>query len=211
MEKKRILLADDHVLVAEGIKNLLSEDYDIIGIVEDGNALVTQAKKQRPDIIVSDISMPIMNGLNAAEKIIAADIGVKIILLTMHPEVKYALKALDTGVHGYLLKHSAPEELIIAIKTVLKGRTYITPALAADIMDAYKNSDGGVADPLEQLTTRQREVLQLLVESNSAKEIANILNISSRTVEFHKYKMVEILNLKNASELVPFAIKNNLV
>lgn len=211
MNKPTVLLADDHVMVAEGIKNLLSKDYDVIGIVEDGNALVHQAKQLKPDIIVSDISMPVMNGLNAAEKILATDDEVKIILLTMHPEVKYAMKALDTGVHGYLLKHSAPEELLIAIRTVINKKTYITPTLQADIMDAYKNKQGIAEDPLSVLTSRQRQVLQLLAESHSAKEIANILNVSSRTVEFHKYKMVEVLKLKNASELVPFAIKNDLV
>lgn len=211
MKKPTVLLADDHVMVAEGIKNLLSNDYDVIGIVEDGNALVQHAKQDRPDIIVSDISMPLMNGLNAAEKILATDDNVKVILLTMHPEVKYAIKALDTGVHGYLLKHSAPEELLTAIKTVLNKKTYITPTLQADVMDAYKNKQDIAQDPLSVLTSRQRQVLQLLAESHSAKEIANILNVSSRTVEFHKYKMVEVLKLKSASELVPFAIKNDLV
>lgn len=211
MIKKTVLLADDHVMVAEGIKNLLSNEYEVLGIVEDGNALVQQARALKPDVIVSDISMPIMNGINAAEKIISAGGESKIILLTMHPELKYAMKALDLGVHGYLLKHSAPEELLTAIKTVLLNKTYITPTLAADIMDAYKNNQGRSEDPLDLLTARQRQVLQLLAESHSAKEIANILNVSSRTVEFHKYKMVEILKLKSASELIPFAIKNGLV
>ncbi|MDH5911492.1 MULTISPECIES: response regulator [Vibrio] len=210
MTPKTVLLADDHVMVAEGIKNLLAKEYQVVGIVEDGNALVQKAKELKPDIIVSDISMPIMNGINSAEKIIATNKDVKIILLTMHPELKYAMKALDIGVHGYLLKHAAPEELLTAIKTVLLNKTYITPTLAADIMDAYKNNQG-TKDPLDILTSRQRQVLQLLAESHSAKEIANILNVSSRTVEFHKYKMVEILKLNSASELVPFAIKNGLV
>ncbi|RJG49910.1 response regulator [Motilimonas pumila] len=211
MQKKTVLLADDHVMVAEGIKNLLGQDYEVLEIVEDGNTLVQQAKALNPDIIVSDISMPIMNGINAAEKILASECSSKIILLTMHPELKYAMKALDVGVHGYLLKHAAPEELLIAIKTVLKNKTYITPTLAADIMDAYKNNQGQSDDPFDLLTARQRQVLQLLAESHSAKEIANILNVSSRTVEFHKYKMVEVLKLNSASELVPFAIKNGLV
>ncbi len=211
MNRKSVLLADDHVMVAEGIKNLLAEQYEVVGMVEDGNALVQQARALSPDIIVSDISMPLMNGINAAEKILASEPDSKIILLTMHPELKYAMKALDIGVKGYLLKHSAPEELLTAIKTVLAGKTYITPTLAADIMEAYKTGQGKTEDPLELLTARQRQVLQLLAESHSAKEIASILNVSSRTVEFHKYKMVEVLKLKNASELVPFAIKNGLV
>ncbi len=211
MLKKTVLLADDHTMVAEGIKNLLGDEYEVIAIVEDGNALIQKAKELKPDIIVSDISMPLMNGINASEKIIATDKDVKIILLTMHPELKYAMKALDIGVHGYLLKHAAPEELLTALKTVLTNRTYITPTLAADIMDAYKNNQGKSEDPLDVLTSRQRQVLQLLAESHSAKEIANILNVSSRTVEFHKYKMVEVLKLNSANELVPFAIKNGLV
>lgn len=211
MIRPRVLLADDHVMVAEGIKNLLGETHEVVGIAEDGNMLVQLAKQLKPDIIVSDISMPIMNGLNAAEKILATDEEVKIILLTMHPEVKYALKALDAGVHGYLLKHSAPEELLTALNTVLNRKTYITPTLQADIMEAYKNKQDIDDDPLSVLTSRQRQVLQLLAESYSAKEIANILNVSSRTVEFHKYKMVEVLKLKNASELVAFSIKNGLV
>lgn len=210
MKNKTVLLADDHVMVAEGIKNILGQEYDVLGVVEDGNELVQQARLLKPDLIVSDISMPVMNGISAAEKIIAQGLDCKIVLLTMHPELKYAMKALDIGVHGYLLKHSAPEELMTAIKTVLSGKTYITPTLAADIMDAYKNNPGAASDPLELLTSRQRQVLQLLVESHSAKEIANILNVSSRTVEFHKYKMVEVLKLKNAAELVPFAVKNGL-
>ncbi|GEA50775.1 DNA-binding response regulator [Vibrio inusitatus NBRC 102082] len=211
MNKTTVLLADDHVMVAEGIKNLLKESYEVVGIVEDGNTLIQKARQLKPDVIVSDISMPLMNGINAAEKILSTDTETKIILLTMHPEIKYALKALDVGVHGYLLKHAAPEELLIAIKSVLAGKTYITPTLAADIMDAYKNKNDFSEDPMSVLTGRQRQVLQLLTESHSAKEIANILNVSSRTVEFHKYKMVEVLKLKNASELVPFAIKNGLV
>ncbi|GEA61907.1 response regulator [Vibrio comitans] len=211
MNKKTVLLADDHVLVAEGIKNLLADEYEVVGLVEDGMALVQKAKELKPDVIVSDISMPIMNGINAAEKILATDKDCKIILLTMHPEIKYAMRALDVGVKGYLLKHSASDELLTAIKTVLMNKTFITSALAADIMEAYRNNKGQAEDPISLLTPRQQQVLQLLAESHSAKEIANILNVSSRTVEFHKYKMVEILKLKNASELVPFAIKNGLV
>lgn len=210
MKTIKVVLADDHVLVAEGIKNLLDDRYEVVAIVEDGKSLVEQYKALKPDIVISDVSMPIMNGISAAEKIIAYDDSAKIILLTMHPEAKYAVKALDIGVQGYLLKHSAPAELTTALQTVRSNKTYITPTLASDIMDALKNK-GNSEDPLDILTARQREVLQLLAESHSVKEIANILNVSNRTVEFHKYKMVEILKLKNASELVSFAIKNGLV
>lgn len=208
--KKTVLLADDHVLVAEGVKNLLITDYDVLDIVEDGQALLRQAKLLKPDIIVSDISMPLLNGIDAITKLKEHGVESKIVLLTMHPEVKYAIRAFDAGADGYILKHSAPGELKTAITTILAGKTYITPLLAGDLMEAYKNKDNAAEDPLSLLTPRQREVLQLLVESYSAKEIANMLNVSSRTVEFHKYKMIEVLKLKNANELVKFAIENGL-
>lgn len=210
MKKLTVLLADDHVMVAEGIKNILSKDYEILDIVEDGQALLQKAKQLKPDLIVSDISMPRLNGIDAITKLKEHSIDSKIILLTMHPEVKYAIRAFDAGADGYLLKHSAPEELVTAITTVLKGKTYITSILAGELMDAYKSGNNGAEDPLSLLTSRQREVLQLLAESHSAKEIANMLNVSSRTVEFHKYKMIEVLKLKNANELVKFALENGI-
>lgn len=211
MAHKSVLLADDHLMFAEGIKSLLSENYRIVGIVEDGTALIQQSRVLKPDIIISDISMPIMNGLNAAEQILAVNDDVKIVFLTMHSEVSYVMKALDIGVHAYVLKHSNHEELFSALEHVQNNRTYLSPVLTMNIVDVYKNDEGNVTPPLELLRTRQLQVLQLLVESYSAKEIANILNVSSRTVEFHKYKMVEVLKLNSASELVPFAIKNGLV
>lgn len=210
MKKLSVLLADDHVMVAEGIKNILSGDYEILDIVEDGQELLQKAKVLKPDIIISDISMPRLNGIDAITKLKEHSIDSKIILLTMHPEVKYAIRAFDAGADGYLLKHSAPEELITAIRTVLNGKTYITSILAGELMEAYKSGNNAAEDPLSQLTPRQREVLQLLAESHSAKEIANMLNVSSRTVEFHKYKMIEVLKLKNANELVKFALENGI-
>lgn len=210
MKTKKVLLADDHALVAEGIKNILLNDYEVVGMVEDGMELVKEAKKLKPDVIVSDISMPKLNGIDAIHKLKEHNVEAKIILLTMHPEVKYALRALNQGANGYVLKHSAANELLTAINTVLSGGTYITPLIAGEVMEAYRKGEKDDADPLNQLTPRQKEVLQLLVESYSVKQIAKMLNVSTRTVEFHKYKMIEVLKLKNANELIKFGIDNGL-
>ncbi|SEF63735.1 two component transcriptional regulator, LuxR family [Vibrio hangzhouensis] len=211
MKKKTLILADDHVLVAQGIKNILSEDYEILCCVENGRDLVQKAKELKPDVIVSDISMPMLNGIEAMSKLREYGVESKVVLLTMHPEVKYAIRALDAGASGYVLKHSATDELLTAIKTALSGRTFITSLLAADVMEAYKKgASSDNMDPLAQLSPRQLEVLQLLSEGKTAKEVARIMNISSRTVEFHKYKMIEILKLKNGRELLKFALDNGL-
>ncbi len=208
--KKTIILADDHALVAEGIKNILEPEFEILCMVEDGRELVKQARALKPDIIVSDISMPQLNGIDAITKLKEYGVESKVVLLTMHPEVKYALRALDAGALGYVLKHSASGELITAINTALTGRTYITSLLAGEVMEAYKKGETGDADPFSQLTARQHEVLQLLAENHTAKQVAEILNISHRTVEFHKYKMVEVLKLENTRELIKFALENGL-
>ncbi|GGA88853.1 DNA-binding response regulator [Neiella marina] len=209
--KKTVILADDHVLVAEGIKNLLAQQYDVLATVENGRELITAAKQHKPDVIVSDVSMPLLNGIDALHKLKEQKIDAKVVFLTMHPDVKYAIRALDAGAVGYVLKHSAAEELLTAVEAALAGRTFITSLLAAEVMEAYRQGgDKGAADPLAQLSPRQHEVLQLLAEGKTAKEVANIMNISSRTVEFHKYKMIEVLKLDNARELIKFAIENGL-
>lgn len=211
VKRKTVILADDHVLVAEGIKNLLAREYDVLACVENGRELVEQVKQLKPDVIVSDVSMPQLNGIDAISKLKQHGIESKVVFLTMHPDVKYAIRALDAGASGYVLKHSAPSELLTAVKAALSGQTFITSLLASEVMEAYKKGATGEAvDPLAQLTPRQHEVLQLLTEGKTAKEIANIMSISSRTVEFHKYKMIEILKLDNARELVKFAMENGL-
>ncbi|MBD1390230.1 response regulator transcription factor [Neiella sp. HB171785] len=209
--KKTVILADDHVLVAEGIKNLLAQQYDVVATVENGRELITAAKQHKPDVIVSDVSMPLLNGIDALHKLKEQKVDAKVVFLTMHPDVKYAIRALDAGAAGYVLKHSAADELLTAVDAALAGRTFITSLLAADVMEAYRQGgDTKATDPLAQLSPRQHEVLQLLAEGKTAKEVANIMNISSRTVEFHKYKMIEVLKLDNARELIKFAIENGL-
>jgi len=211
VSRPRVLLADDHRVVSEGLKRLLADDFELVGMVEDGRALVAAAKKLQPDVIVADISMPHLNGIDAMAQLKKDNARIKVVFLTMHQEPAYARRALEAGAAGFVLKHSAPAELVMAIHAALKGQTFITPALAGDVLrqaqhEARETNDGG---PL--LTPRQREILQLLAEGRSAKEIAAMLAISARTVEFHKYQMMEAHGLHSNAELIHFAIKHGIV
>ena len=209
--RPRLLLADDHRMVAEGLKSLLSSEFELLDVVEDGRALVAAAKRLRPDVIVADITMPHLNGIDALRQLKKDDPSVKVVFLTMRQEVAYARRALEAGASGFVLKHSAPAELITAIRAALSGKTYITPALAGEVFHALQHEPQQTEDPAAKLTPRQREILQLLAEGRSAKEIASTLAISSRTVEFHKYQMMETLGLHHSAELIHFAIKHGIV
>ena len=211
MTRARVLLADDHRIVAEGLKSLLSTEFDLVGVVEDGRALVAAAKELRPDVIVADITMPRLNGLDALPHLKKEDPSVKVVFLTMHKDVAYARRALESGASGFVLKHSAATELIDAVRAAAKGKTYLTPALAGDVLHAMRQGPERGSDPVAMLTPRQREILQLLAEGRSAKEIGAALDISARTVEFHKYQMMEALGLHANAELVHFAIKHGIV
>jgi DNA-binding NarL/FixJ family response regulator len=214
MAKARILIADDHRIVAEGIRGLLSEaQYEVVGIVEDGRALLTAAEQHKPDVIVVDVSMPLLNGIEAAEQLKRSGSSAKVIFLTMHPDVSYAARALETGASGFVLKHSAPAELLTAVGEALEGRTYVTPRVAEELKRLRHGEDGSAqaSDPIGRLTPRQREVLQLVAEGRSAKEVANVLNISPRTAEFHKYRLMEQLHVTTNAELVQFAMRHGLV
>lgn len=210
MKRARILLADDHRIVAEGLRGLLEPEFELVGIVEDGRALLAAAEQLRPDVIVADISMPLLNGIDAVRQIKRTNEDVKVVFLTMHPDVTYAASAFEAGASGYVLKHSAPSELIAAIQSALRGKTYVTPLLAGELIQFYKERPQEGRDELSKLTQRQREVVQLLAEGHSAKEIASILNISARTVEFHKYRMMQDLGLKSVAELIRYAIKHGI-
>ena len=211
MKRPRVLMADDHRMVAEGLKKLLDPEFELVGVVEDGLALIEAAKRLHPDIIIADISMPGLNGLEAIPKINRECPYVKVVTLTMHREVAYARRALDAGASAFVLKHSAPEELLTAIRAALAGKIYITPAVAGELLQEMRQDPEAARDPLTALTPRQREVLQLFAEGRSAKEIASMLSISARTAEFHKYKLMETLGLQNNSELTRFAIKHGIV
>jgi DNA-binding NarL/FixJ family response regulator len=204
----RVLLADDHKIVLEGLRSLLEPQFELAGTVGDGRALVSAVEHLHPDVIVADISMPLLNGIEAVRQIKKLDKQVKIVFLTMHPDVMFAIRAFEAGASGYVLKHSASSELITAIHEAIKGRTYVTPMIAGELVQAYKGGTYREAQEAQQLTQRQGEILQLLVEGRSAKEVANLLNISPRTVEFHKYNMMSKLKLKSVSALIKYAIKH---
>jgi DNA-binding NarL/FixJ family response regulator len=207
--KPRVLLADDHRIVAEGLKNLLATDFDVVGMIEEGPALIDAANRLNPDVIVADISMPGMNGIEALKMLKATQPQVKVIFLTMHSEAAYARRALEAGAAGYVLKHCAPDELVVALRAALAGQCFVTPALAAKLLPGKEG--GAEADPVLSLTTRQREVLRLAAEGKVAKQIAAELGISIRTVEFHKYHLMETLGLRTGADLVHFAIKHGIV
>jgi len=208
MSKPRILIADDHKIVVEGLKRLLDRDFDVAGAVGDGRELLTAAEKLLPDVIVVDISMPNLNGIDAVRQIKKVHEEMKIVFLTMHPDVAYAASAFKAGASGYVLKHSAPDELVTAIREALQGRTYITPLIAGKLLRAYEK--GAQEGDTSRLTSRQREVLQLLAEGHSVKEIATILNVSIKTVEYHKYRMMEDLGIKTLAELIRYAVKQGI-
>ena len=211
MNKPRVLLADDHLIVLEGLRTLLERHFDLVGTVTDGRELVQAAQRLKPDVIVVDISMPLLNGLEAVQQLSKSGSRSKVVFLTMHPDAAYARRAFEAGASGYVLKHSAPAELVTAIQEALAGRRYVTPILAGELTQAYAAGLPQREDAEANLTPRQREVLQLLAEGRSAREIAEILCISPRTVEFHKYRMMEELGIKSSSELVRYAVRHGVV
>jgi DNA-binding NarL/FixJ family response regulator len=205
-----VLLADDHRMVAEGLKALLLEQFELVGVVEDGRAMVEAAEKLRPEVIVADISMPILNGFEALARLRKSHPNIKVVFLTMHNNEVYARRALAAGASGFVVKHAAPEELVLAIHAALNGKTFITPSLTKEVVAEAENDARTEAEGAKPLTPRQREILQLLVEGRSAKAIANDLAISTRTVEFHKYQMMEMHGLHTSAELIHFAIKHGI-
>jgi DNA-binding NarL/FixJ family response regulator len=209
-QRPRVLLADDHRMVAEALKSLLSQDFDLVGVVEDGRALVAAARSLKPDVIVADVAMPGLNGIEALVQLRQEDPSVRVVFLTMHQELAYARRALQAGAVGFVLKHSAAAELVAALRAALRGHIYVTPSLAAGLREAPRENPGAPADSVARLSPRQREVLQLLAEGRSAKEVAAALAISARTVEFHKYQIMELLRLQNSTELIHFAIKHGI-
>jgi DNA-binding NarL/FixJ family response regulator len=210
MPRPRILIADDHRIVVEGLKRLLDPEFDVLGAVADGRELLAAAEKLRPDVIVADISMPNLNGIEAARQIKKVHEKMKVVFLTMHPDVAYAASAFEAGASAYVLKHSAPDELVTAIREALQGRTYVTPLVVGKLLQSYKEGTHRQAGAASVLSSRQREVLQLLAEGYSVKEVAAILSVSTKTVEFHKYRTMEILGLKTLAELVRYAVKQGI-
>ena len=208
-----IIIADDHKIVLDGLKGLLEKDFTVSGLAEDGLELVRLVKARNPEVVVVDVSLPKLNGIEAVQQIKDFNPDIKAIMLTMHKEVAYAVRAFDVGANGYIVKHAAADELVNAIREVVKGRTYITPHIAGELFLAVRNGENHDQsdNPIARLTPRQREVLQLVAEGHTAQQIADALYISRRTVEYHKYKLMEALGVDSSSDLVAMAIKHGIV
>ena len=213
MTRPRILMADDHSLVLAGLRTLVETEGEVVGTVEDGRALVEEAQKLRPDIILLDISMPLLNGLDAARQLTKLVPESKLIFLTMHATPTYATEAFKAGASGYLIKRSAASELKQAIQAVIRGQHYMTPLITKDVLAAtLHNPEGQMRQrPVTTLTPRQREVLQLVAEGKSTKAIASILHISVKTVEFHKARIMGLLDLHSTADLTKYAVAEGLV
>jgi DNA-binding NarL/FixJ family response regulator len=210
MNRPKILLADDHVLLAQALEHLLRAEFDVVGTVADGRALLEAASKLSPDVVVVDIGMPLLNGLDAGEQLKALHPGIKVIFLTQNREPRFAVEAFRRHASAYLLKDSAASELTTAIREALRGNTYVSPTIAKGVVDEALSTEVGDVT-LRELSAREREVLQLLAEGKSMKEVAAVLDISPRTVEFHKYRIMQLLRVKTNAELVQQAIKLGLI
>jgi DNA-binding NarL/FixJ family response regulator len=209
MGRPRVLLADDHALLLGAFEKLLSSECDIVGQVSDGRAVVEAAETLKPDVIVLDISMPLLNGLEAGRQIKRKLRNVKLIYLTMNEDSALAAEAFRSGASGYVLKRSAASELVTAISEVMQGRSYITPLVTEGVVGSL--IQGEEHKPAQELTARQREVLQLLAEGHSMKEVASLLNLTPRTVAFHKYRMMEQLKVTSTAELIQYAVRHHIV
>lgn len=210
MSRPRVILADDHQIVADGLRCILEPEFELVCIVNDGRALLHAAVKMKHDVIVSDLSMPELNGLEAFEELKQEMPDVRVVFLTMHHNAAYARRVMDAGAKGYILKHSAAHELVLAIRAAAEDRTFVSPAITGELLDDMRS--GRAEDhALGKLTLRQREILRLAAEGHSAKAIATRLGISSRTVEFHKYSMMEVLRMKSTADLIRFALQNDVL
>lgn len=206
MTRPTILIADDHKMFAQGLAGLLEDEFDLVGAVENGQALIDEALRLKPDLIIVDISMPVLNGLDAVRRLSQNNIGAKVVFLTMHADARLLREAFQCGGAGYVLKQSAGEELLFALRQVMNGQHYISPSIEKDL----KKETTPDEKQHFNLTPRQREVLQLLCAGYTMKEIANQLNISTRTAETYKYQIMEGLGVESTAELIQYAVKIGL-
>lgn len=211
MKRPRILLADDHVLIADALKGMLAPNYDVVGAVGDGRSLLAAAESLKPDLIIVDIGMPQLNGLDATRQIKRLLPKVKVIVVTMNEDSGLVAEAFRAGATGYLLKHSAFQELLLAIQEVLKGASYLSPRITGSAVASMLRGGNVKLEEARELTPRQREVIQLLAEGRSMKEIADVLTISLRTVAAHKYRIMELLEITNNAELYRYAVRHQIV
>lgn len=211
MKRPRILVADDHTLVAELCKKLLEPEFEVVGIVCDGPALIRAAVELKPDVILVDIVMPVLNGLDAAQKVKQMLPSVKIIFLTMNNDPQLTAEAFRRGASGYILKTSAATEVSLCVRQVLRGNSYLSSNISKHAVDLSRWEQKEFTDERQRLTARQREVLQLLAEGKVMKEVGDKLNMTPRTVAFHKYRIMEVLNAKSSADLVKYAVRNHMV
>jgi DNA-binding NarL/FixJ family response regulator len=211
MNKPRIVIADDHQILAEGLRGLLEPEFEVVAVATDGRELVAMAREHRPDVVVADITMPVLNGIEAAVQLRDAGLEAKVVFLTMHRDVAYARRAIEAGAFGFVLKHSAAAELVTAVRLALRGQVYVSPIIAGELLQSYAQGESTSRGSVQRLTARQREVLQLVAEGRSAKEVAADLKISIRTAEAHKARILEALGLQNTAELVQFAIRHGII
>lgn len=211
ISRSRILIADDHTLVADLCKKLLETEFDVVGTVGDGRALLRSAADLKPDVIVVDIGMPVLNGLDAGQQVKEMLPAVKLVYLTMNPDPEVAAEAFRRGASGYLLKTCAASEMVVAVRKVLRGMSYMSPGLCKETVSYLRNQSKMAVEEEERLTERQREVLQLLAEGKVMKEVGGILNMATRTVAFHKYRIMEVLGARSNAELVRYAVRNHMI
>ncbi len=208
--RPKILIADDHKLVAEACKNLIEPEFQVVGIVGDGRSLLQQVGELHPDVVILDIAMPQLNGLDAGQQLKQKHRAIKLIYLTMNVAPEVAAEAFRRGASGYVLKHCTAEELIVALRRVLRGESYLSPLITKDTVDFLLRT-GAVYSQEKHISTRQSEVLQLIAEGKSMKEIAYILQLKPGTVAFHKYRIMEVLGVKSNAELIEYALKHHMI
>lgn len=211
MKRPRVVLADDHPIVAEGLRSLLAARYDVVGVVADGRALLEAARSLKPDVVVADIAMPHVNGIEATHRLRQEQPEIKVVILTMHREEAYVRRAMEAGAAGYVLKIAAPDELLTAVDAALAGKSFVTPELAGELVGGVARYPMRSHDPEAALTPRQREILQLVAQGKTAKEVGAILGLSARTVESHKYELMKALGVERSAELVQFALTHGLI
>jgi DNA-binding NarL/FixJ family response regulator len=208
VKKPTILLVDDHVIFAEGLRRILESEFQIVGIARDGHTMISEFLKLRPDIVIADICMPRLNGIQAARLLRQREPRARIIFLTMHADPVYAGEALNVGACGYVAKQSAAREVVTAIRHALQGKVYVTPQIPRKGNDTPASPS---AEKAPKLTPRQREVLRLIAEGSTAKEIADALRVSHRTVHFHRLRIMEEIGVRTTAELTRFAIKHHVL
>jgi DNA-binding NarL/FixJ family response regulator len=211
MARPRVLLGDDHLMFCEGLRSILEPHFDVVGIVENGQRLVAAVEQLQPDVVVADVSMPLLNGIGAARRLQKMKRPPKIVFLTMHADATFAGEAFRAGASGYVLKSSPGGEIVTAIQEALRGQVHISPVVAGGVLEGLRESPVDQKKNPSELTARQKEILQLIAEGKSPKEIAAILNVSPRTIEFHKYRIMEVIGVRTVAELTRYAVTHGIV